>query len=131
MSANTRFGGMGGYPLRPVGAEAPPPLERPISATSVVELAPEPSPDREIRIGTDGTITAQGPVEEHFSGALSYGARLGALVGELLGFDRLTAIDMQFKNKRWAMLVSHSGEVVAKSIANQDDLKRFKARFGL
>lgn len=129
MSATNRFSGSGGYPLRPVGAEAAPPVERPISSMSVVELAGEPSSSRELRISPDGGVVSDSPVEELFSGALSYGARLGTLVGDLLGMDRLVAVDMQFKNQRWAMVVSENGDVVARQVSGQDDLKKFRARF--
>lgn len=129
MSATNRFSGIGGYPLRPVGANAPIPIERPISSTSVVELASEPSQCREVRIAADGSVVTETPVDEMFTGALSYGARLGGLVGELLGLEELYTVDMQFKNQRWVMAVSASGEVVARQIAGQDELKAFKERF--
>ena len=128
MSTSTRFGGMGGYPLRPVGEPVP---ERAVSATSVVEMAAEPNHEREIRIDASGVVTAEGPTEDHFTEALSYGARLGALVGDLLGLEQLFSIDLQFKNKRWGMVVTSNGDVVAKQISNADDFKRFKGRYGL
>lgn len=128
MSASTRFGGMGGYPLRPVGEAAP---ERAVSATSVVEMAGEPNQEREIRIDTAGVVKADGPTEDHLTEALSYGARLGALVGEILGLEQLTGIDLHFKNKRWGMVVQPTGELVAKQLTNADDWKRWKSRFGL
>ncbi|MDX2024643.1 MAG: hypothetical protein SF187_30655 [Deltaproteobacteria bacterium] len=130
MSATNRFSGSGGYPLRPVSADSNQPVERAVSSTSVVELAGEPSSTRELRISPDGAVVSSSPVEELFSGALSYGARLGTLVGELLGMDRLVAVDMQFKNQRWAMVVSDNGDVVARQVSGQDDLKKFRARFG-
>lgn len=131
MSASTRFGGTGGYPLRPVEAGAPAGVERAVSATSVVEMAAEPNLDREIRIEPDGSVTANGPTEEHFTEALSYGARLAALVGDLLGLERLGAIDLHFKNKRWGILLSPSGGLVAKQLSGADDFKRWKTRHGV
>jgi len=130
MSATNRLSGTGGYPLRQVGVERQSPEERPISSTSVIDLASEPSRNREVRISADGSVVTETPVDEMFTGALSYGARLGSLVGELLGLEQLHTVDMQFKNQRWAMMVAPGGEVVARQIAGQDELKVFKARFG-
>lgn len=129
MSASIRYGGISGHPLRPV-SDPESGVERAYSATSVMELAGEPNLEREIRIDPEGVVTAEGPTEDHFTEALSYGARLAALVGELLGLDRLTTIDLQFKNKRWALVTLQSGEVVAKRVVGPEDLKRFKQRVG-
>lgn len=130
MSATNRLSGTGGYPLRQVGIQNQSPAERPISSTAVIDLASEPSRNREVRIAADGSVVTETPVDEMFSGALSYGARLGALVGDLLGLEKLHTVDMQFKNQRWAMMVAANGEVVARQISGQDELKTFKARFG-
>jgi hypothetical protein len=128
MSASTRFSGTGGYPLRPVASDSPG-VERAVSATSVVELAGEPSQDREVRIRPDGTITASAPTEEHFTEALSYGARMAALVGELLGMEGLSSLDLHFKNSRWGVVLLPDGDVVAKQVAGTEEFKTFKGRF--
>ncbi len=129
MSASTRFSGTSGYALRPAGADSPG-VERAVSATSVVELAAEPSRDREVRIRPDGTVTASAPTEEHFTEALSYGARMAALVGELLGMDGFASADLHFKNSRWGLVVLPDGDVVAKQVAGAEEFKTFKGRFG-
>jgi hypothetical protein len=130
MSATDRLIASGGSSLRQVGINGHSSADRPISSTSVIDHASEPSRCREVHIYADGSVVTATPVDEMFTGALSYGARLGVLVGDLLGLEKLHTVDMQFKNQRWAMMVTAAGEVVARQISGHDELKVFKARFG-
>ena len=127
MSVSKKYGG---YPLRPVD-EGGSPVEQAFSAISVLELASDPKLDQEIHINAEGVVQGTGQADDHFTEALSYGTRLAALVGNMLGLDRLTSVDLHFKNKRWALAVGASGEMVAKRIGGAEDLRTFKHRWGV
>ncbi len=97
--------------------------------------APQPlliEPALLVRLAPGGEVLEAKGATEEIADVVAYVTRLAALVGELLGLDRLRALECATKDeRRFFLYVDDAGVVVALRPARDADLALLRGRIGL
>lgn len=111
-------------PARAVGV---PPLPRRMDADAGVGLGGGP----DLQLDAAGNVLTLRNGDEDWAASVAYAARLGEIVGEILGLEGFAGLDCHFKNHRWLLARKPDGRVLASKVRNPADAERVRALLDL
>ena len=82
-----------------------------------------------VRIAPNGQVLQA--ADETLADAVAYAARIGGLIGEMLGLEELQAVDCASRTERLVMFTDQEGDLVALRLPATADMTVLRERLGL